>query len=130
MYDMWGLMKCENPAIHCQELLSSLKGLFTNVEYITFFSCLNKINIFYERSISMKTALTRNIWEKWCSKSVRVKYIYDIYNSTRSEWLWAPYFLNCFESELLYRDGPFIKNGSFAEKRNFFYIFNIGEQSL
>ena len=33
---------------------SGLKGLFTNFEYITFFSCLNKGNTFYERSISIK----------------------------------------------------------------------------
>ena len=37
-------------------------------------------------------------------------YIYNIYNSTRSDWLWAPYFLNYFESELFYRYGPFIKH--------------------
>ena len=30
----------------------NLKGLFTEFEYITFFSCLNKRNNFYERSIS------------------------------------------------------------------------------
>ena len=29
-----------------------LKGMLTNFEYITFSSCLNKINIFYERSNS------------------------------------------------------------------------------
>ena len=33
-------------------------------------------------------------------------YIYNIYNSTLSDWLWASYFLNYFESELFYRDGP------------------------
>ena len=32
----------------------SLKGLFTNFWYIPFFSCLNKRNIFYKRSISIK----------------------------------------------------------------------------
>ena len=37
-------------------------------------------------------------------------YIYDISKRTRSDWLWAPYFLNYFVSELFYRDGPFIKN--------------------
>ena len=36
-------------------------------------------------------------------------YIYNIYSSTRSKWLWALYFLNYFEWELFYRDGTFIK---------------------
>ena len=31
-----------------------LKGLFTNFEYITFFSCPTERNIFYERFISIK----------------------------------------------------------------------------
>ena len=62
-----------------------------------------------------KTTLTRNNWEKWCSKSVRVIYIYNIYNSTRSDWLWAPYFLNYFELELFYRNEPLMKNVSFVE---------------
>ena len=44
-------------------------------------------------------------------------YIYNIYNSTRSDWLWAPYFLNYFELELFDRDGTFIKNVSFVETR-------------
>ena len=40
-----------------------------------------------------------------------------VYNSTRSDWLWAPYFLNYFKSELFYRDGPFTKNVSFVGAR-------------
>ena len=32
----------------------AVKGLFTNSEYITFFSCPKKRNIFYRRSISIK----------------------------------------------------------------------------
>ena len=48
-------------------------------------------------------------------------------NSTRSDWLWAPYFLNYFESELFYRDGPITKSVSFVGARK---IFRIGEQSL
>jgi len=95
------------------------EGLFTNFEYIPFFSCLNKRNIFCKRSISIldKTTLTRNNWEKWCSKSVRGIYVIYRYNSTGSDWLWAPYFLNYFESELFYRDGPFTKNVSFVGAR-------------
>ena len=47
----------------------SLKGLFTNFEYIKIFLCP------YKRNIFDKTTLTRNNWEKWCSKSVCVLYI-------------------------------------------------------
>jgi len=32
----------------------NLKGLFTNFEYITFFSCPNRRNVFCERSILIK----------------------------------------------------------------------------
>ena len=48
--------------------------------------------------------------------------MYYIYNSTQSDWLWAPYFLNYFESDLFYRDGPFIKNVSFVETQKMLYI--------
>ena len=44
------------------------------------------------------------------------------------DWLWAPYFLNYFESELFCQDEPFIKNDSFVETRTKCYIFKIGEQ--
>ena len=44
-------------------------------------------------------------------------YTYNIFNSTRSDWLWAPYCRNYFESELFYRDGPFTKNVSFVGAR-------------
>jgi len=44
--------------------------------------------------------------------------------------LWAPYFLDYFESELFYRDGPFIISVSFVETQKTCYIFKIGEQSL
>ena len=57
-------------------------------------------------------------------------YIYNIYKSTQSDWLWASYFLEYFESELFYRDGPFIKNVSSVETRKKCYIFEIGELSL
>ena len=42
--------------------------------------------------------------------------LYSLYiNSTRSDWLCAPSFLNYFESELFYQDEPFIKNVSLVE---------------
>ena len=55
-----------------------LKGLFTNFEYITFFSCPTERNIFYKRFILDKTTLTRNNWEKRLHK-VSPCYIYIIY---------------------------------------------------
>ena len=45
---------CIECANRIQNWTVSLKGLFTNFEYITFFSCLNKRNIFHERPISIK----------------------------------------------------------------------------
>ena len=54
-----------------------LKGLFTNFEYITFFSCPTERNIFYERFISIKPLWLEIIEKKGCTKSVRV--IYMIY---------------------------------------------------
>ena len=73
---------------------------------------------FYKRSISIKQ-LRLEIIEKHGaqSQSVIYIYIYNIYNSTRSGWLWTPYFLNYFESELFYRAEPLIKNVSFVGAR-------------
>ena len=44
--------------------------MFTNFEYITFFSCLSRRNIFYESSISMKHLWLEIIEKIGCSKSV------------------------------------------------------------
>ena len=59
-------------------LLSSpppLKELFTNFEFITFFSCLNIRNILYKRSISIKQ-LRLEIIEKNGTQSRSVLYLY------------------------------------------------------
>ena len=98
--------------------------MFTNFEYITFFSCPTKRNIFYKRLISIKPLWLEIIEKKGCTKSVRVICIYNIYNSDWADWLWALYFLNCFESELFYRDGPFIKNVCFVETQKMLHIQN------
>ena len=102
--------------------------------YIKFFSCVNERNIFYKRSISIKQLWLEIIEKIGCSKSVRpstvTNYVYNMYNSTRSDWRWAPYFLNYFESGLFYWGRPFIKDVSFIETRKKCYIFKIGEQSL
>ena len=108
----------------------SLKGLFTNFEYITFFSYPTERNIFYKWFISIKPLWLEIIQKKGCTKLVRDICIYNIYNSTRSYWLCAPSFLNYFESEWFYRDELFIKNVSFGGARKKCYIFKIGEQSL
>ena len=77
-----------------------------------------------------KTTLTWNNWEKWGSKSVR-EYIHNLCNSTWSDWLWAPCFLNYFESELFNRDGPFLKNVFFLLRhKKMFYIQNWWTISL
>ena len=44
------------------------KGLLTNFKYITFFLCINKKNIFYERSISIKQLWLEIIKRIGCSK--------------------------------------------------------------
>ena len=57
-----------------------LKGLFTNFEYITFFSCPTKRNIFCKRSISIKPLWLEIIEKRGCTKSVRPStIIYIIY---------------------------------------------------
>ena len=48
-----------------------LKWLFTNFEYITFFSCPTERNISYERFISIKPLWLEIIEKKGCTKSVR-----------------------------------------------------------
>ena len=46
--------------------------MFTNFEYITFFSCPTERNIFYKRSILIKQLQLEIIEKKGCSKSVYV----------------------------------------------------------
>jgi len=48
-----------------------LKGLFTNFEYITFFSCPTKGNNFCKRYISIKPLWLEIIEKRECTKSVR-----------------------------------------------------------
>ena len=55
--------------------VSALKGLFTNFEYIPFFSCPTERNISYKRFISIKPIWLEIIEKKGCTKSVRVIYI-------------------------------------------------------
>ena len=53
-----------------------LKGLFTNFEYITLFSCPTKRNSFCKRSISMKQLWLEIIKKIECSKSSVLYIIY------------------------------------------------------
>ena len=64
-----------------------LKGLFTNFEYITFFSCPPERNIFYKRFISIKPLWLEIIEKRGCTKSVRPStIIYYIY-ITRTDFV-------------------------------------------
>ena len=68
------------PFINYFNLKPDLKGLFTNFEYITFFSCPTKRNIFCKRSISIKPLWLEIIEKRGCTKSVRPStIIYIIY---------------------------------------------------
>ena len=67
-----------------------LKGLFTNFEYVIFFSCLNKRNILYKRSISIKQSRLEMIEKSGAQ---------------------------LFRARVVLLDGPFIKNVSIVETR-------------
>ena len=47
--------------------------------------------------------------------------IYNIYNSTRSDWLWAYYFFHYFQSDLFYRDGSWRMFLSLRHDKNVIY---------
>ena len=64
-----------------------LKGLFTNFEYITFFSCPTKSNIFYQRPFSKKHLWLEIIKIIACSKSVRPSTIIYIIYITRTDFV-------------------------------------------
>ena len=102
----------------------SLKGLFTNFEYITFFSYPTKRNIFCKRSISIRPLWLDIIEEKRVHKvnPTEYYYIYCIYNT---DCHWAPFFSIISSQELFYRDEPFIKSVSFVGTRKKFYIFKM-----
>ena len=83
-----------------------LKGLFTSFEYITFFSCLNKRNILYERCISIKQLEV--IAKVGCSKSGQPSTIICIIYITRTDY--EPHFSPLFRVRVVFhRDGPFIE---------------------
>ena len=69
----------------------TLKGLFTNFEYIKKFSCSTERNIFYERFISIKPLWLEIIVKKGCTKSVRVIYIIYIIVLGRTDFV-HPFF--------------------------------------
>ena len=56
-----------------------------------------KETFFYDRSISIKYF---DLKSRKMVLKVSLFYVHNIYNSTLSDWLWAPYFLIYFESEL------------------------------
>ena len=65
--------------------------------------------------------------EKIDAQSQTVLYIRYIKVLSRTDF--EHLFLNYFESELIYRDGPSIKNVSFVRARKECYIFKIVKQS-
>ena len=82
------------------KILNHLKGLFTNFEYITFFSCPTERNIL-----------------------LYISYI------TRTDFAHPFFSINSSQSDFI-EMGPFTKNVSFGGARKKCYIFKIGEQSL
>ena len=97
-YDFWkigwniGFRLPSNPGDTvqiCQTFLHkcSLKGLFTNFEYITFFSCPTERNIFYKRSISIKPLWLEINEKRGCTKSVRPSTIIYIIYITRTDFV-------------------------------------------
>ena len=83
--------------------LTWLKGLFTNFECLTFFSWLKEKNIFHKMSCLEKTSLTRNNWEKWCSKSVRVIYIiFSFICYIKMDFSWKMFLLLRHEKNFIY----------------------------
>ena len=75
-----------------QKQILILKGIAHQFWINYIFSCLNKRNISYKRSISIKTTLTWNIWENRVLKVSPTEYCY-IYHIYNMDWLQAPFFL-------------------------------------
>ena len=67
--------------------ITTLKELFTNFEYITFYSCPTERNIFYKRFISINPLWLEIIEKKGCTKSVRVIYIIYIIVLGRTDFV-------------------------------------------
>ena len=111
------LQFCDNRWIMAN-VLRRYGFLYTSIKGIVHQIWIN--NIFSVSQQNRHLYKVHQLWlgmiEKNGAQSQSVLYIYSIYNSTWSVWLWAPYFLNYFESELFYRD-PFMKNVSFVKTR-------------
>ena len=133
---IWDVCVCMNPVVFVMSSFSSLfykphslKGLFTNFEYITFFSSPNKGHIFCKRSISMKQLWLEIIEKIGCSKSVRSGTVIYIVYITRTDFVHPIFSIissqSCF-IEINLSSKMFLSVGH--EKRC--YIFKIGEQSL
>ena len=107
----------------------TLKGLFTNFEYVIFFSCLNRRNIFYERPISIKQLWLEIIEKIGCSKSVRPSTVIYMFIILYHGLSLSTIFLHYFESELFYRDRPLIQNVPFIKtQKKLFVEFNLIHQ--
>ena len=91
------------PSVHVN-IFAHLKGLFTNFDYITFFSCLHR-NIFYKRSISMRQLWLEIVEKLGYSKSVRPNTVGYI---TRTDFD-QPIFSIISSQSIFYPDGPIKK---------------------
>ena len=104
----------------------SLKGLFTNFEYITFFSYHKERNIFYERFISIKQLWLEIIEKIWCSQTVRPSTVIYVIYITRTEF--EHHFSQLFLVRVVLSRWSFHKNVSFVEKH--LWTIPLGEWKL
>ena len=118
-----GEYEAQSTILSTMKWCRNFKGIVHQFWIYNIFSVFQQKKHFLWKVHLDKTTITRNNWESRVLKVSLTKYCYIhcIYNT---DWLWAPYFLNYFESELFYRDGPFIKNISSAETRQNFYIYS------
>jgi len=104
-----------------------LKGLFTNFKYITFFSCPNERNIFYERFISIKP-LWLEIMEKNGAQSQFALYINNILTVLgRTDF--EHIIFSIISSQSCFNEMDLLQKYFFCWGKKF-YIFKIGELSL
>ena len=90
-FQTWPFTKVINYFVVYYLVFLSLKRLFTNFEYITFFSCPTERNIFYKRFILIKPLCLEIIEKKGCTNSVRVIYIIYIIVLGRTDFV-HPFF--------------------------------------
>ena len=96
-----------------------LKRFFTNFEYITFFSCPNKRNIFYKRSMWFKQFWFEIIEKIWCSKSVRLSTVIYILYITPTDF--EHHFSQLFRVRVVLSKWTFYKKCFFWDTKKICY---------